>query len=290
MEMRMSSLVGLIAIVLVVLIGAIGLVMGLTKIEPGYAGVVYSPSGGIEKHVLNQGWHFVSPLKSVTEYPISTETVYLTKSKQEGSDEDDSFDVSTKDGKNVNVDVIYSYHMDPNRLPYIFEKFRGQDDDAIEAGFIKDRLKESIQEVTTQYDVMEVYGEKRQELNTKVFNRFKESLAKHGIIIETFNFSAIRPDKESLKAIQEKVDAKQRLETLKVLKEQAQVNAEKMKIDAEAKAQAKLIQAKAEAQANLELQKSLNDVMVRYILAQKWDGKLPQVSGSENLLLNMQKK
>ena len=145
--------------------------------QTGIRRVVYSPNGGVEEDVLNQGWHMIAPFKRVTEYPVSTETVYLSK---EGDDGDHSFDISTKDGKNVNVDVVYSYHMDPEKLPAIFTKFRGQESDLIEAGFMKDRLKEAIQEVTTQYDVMEVYGEKRSELNRKVYEKFRDSLSPTG--------------------------------------------------------------------------------------------------------------
>lgn len=253
----------------------------LSRIEPGFAGVVYSPNGGVEKEVLSQGWHVIAPFKRVTEYPVSTETVYLSK---EGEDEDNSFDISTKDGKNVNVDVVYSYHMTPEKLPSIFTKFRGQESDLIEAGFMKDRLKEAIQEVTTQYDVMEVYGEKRSELNRRVFEKFRDSLKPHGIIVETFNFSAIRPDRESLKAIQEKVNAKQRLETLKVQREQAKVQAEKLKIDAKGKAEAKVIEAKAQAKANRILRKSLSPVLVQYETVKRWNGQLPIVTGGKAIL------
>ena len=89
-----------------------------TKIDAGYGGVVYSMNGGVEDDALSQGWHVVSPFKTITEYPISTETVYLSRDKKEGSSDDDSFFISTKDGKNVNVDVSYSYRMDFERLSY----------------------------------------------------------------------------------------------------------------------------------------------------------------------------
>nr|MBO2496992.1 hypothetical protein [Bacillota bacterium] len=276
---RVGAAVVGVALVLIVILAF----LMIARIEPGFAGVVYSPSGGVEEDVLNQGWHIIAPFKRVTEYPVSTETVYLSK---DGDDGDHSFDISTKDGKNVNVDVVYSYHMDPEKLPAIFTKFRGQESDLIEAGFMKDRLKEAIQEVTTQYDVMEVYGEKRSELNRKVFEKFRDSLAPHGIIVETFNFSAIRPDKESLKAIQEKVNAKQRLETLKVQREQAKVQVEKLKIEAQGKAEAKVIEAKAQAEANRILRASLSPVLVQYETVKRWNGQLPMMTGG-NAMLNL---
>lgn len=280
MEIR----IGHIVIGVVLFFALVGLILSIEKIDPGYAGVVYSASGGVEENVLSQGWHFVAPWKKVTEYPVSTETVYLTKAKRDGSDEDESFDISTKDGKNVNVDVVYSFHMNPDKLPYIYTKFRGQDADLVSKGFMKDRLKEAIQEVSTSYDVMQVYGEKRSELNSRVYDQFKESLAEHGIVIETFNFASIRPDKDSMKAIQEKVDAKQSLETMKVQKEQAQVQAEKKKIEAEGLAKAKLIEAEAEAKANKMIRESINKDLVDFKFTEKWDGKLPKVTGGGNIL------
>ena len=90
------------------------------KIAPGYAGVVYKMDGGVEDSVLPQEYHIVAPWKKVIEYPISTETVYYTKSadgKDDGEVEDNSINVNTKDGKQVNVSVTYSFHMDADNLP-----------------------------------------------------------------------------------------------------------------------------------------------------------------------------
>ncbi len=119
-----------------------------------------------------------------------------------------------------------------------------------------------------------------------MFEKFRDSLAPHGIIVETFNFSAIRPDKESLKAIQEKVNAKQRLETLKVQREQAKVQAEKLKIEAQGKAEAKVIEAKAQAEANRILRASLSPVLVQYETVKRWNGQLPMMTGG-NAMLNL---
>ena len=96
LSFRKVSYIGLAILILVLL------ALSFTRIEPGYAGVVYNPSGGVEGKVLGQGWHLVLPWKKVTSYPVSTETVYLSKDDSDG--DNTSFDVSTKDGKLVNVD------------------------------------------------------------------------------------------------------------------------------------------------------------------------------------------
>ena len=83
----------------VIIVGGLGLSC-LTKINPGMVGVKYNWSGGVEDTVLQQGINIVPFWKKVTEYPVSTEVVYYTKS-DEGKDS--SINVNTKDGKQVNV-------------------------------------------------------------------------------------------------------------------------------------------------------------------------------------------
>lgn len=263
----------------------------LTKIEAGYAGVVYNTNGGVEDKVLSQGWHINAPWKKITEYPVSTETVYLSADKQEGSPKDDSFYISTKDGKLVNVDIAYSYRMKSDTLPQLFTKFRGKKSELIENGYMRDRLKEACNTVSTGFDVLEVYGEKRQSLNTEVFKRFKDSLNKVGIVVETFSFTRVEPDKASMQAIQSKVDARQALERMKIEKEQTQINAEKQKIKAQGNAEAKIIEAEGTAQSNKLLQQSLTASVIEQKWIDKWDGKLPTYSGSgSNMLVQMPTK
>jgi prohibitin 1 len=275
-------------ITLAVLLGG-GLIGGLicsTTIDPGYAGVVYNANGGLEKNTLGQGWHMVAPWKSVTEYPVSTETVYLTK-VSEDSEKDNSFNISTKEGKPVNVDAMYSYHMEQDKLPHIFTKFRRADSDTIEAGYIKQQLKTVIQEVTSNYSVLDVYGEKRGEIQAKIQEKFAERLKPDGIIVENFSFGEIRPDAQSMAAIQAKVDAQQKLQQYETEKKQAEVLAEKARIEAQGKADAALIEAQGRAKANQALQQSITPELIEYTKAQKWDGKLPTYLGGSGTIMSV---
>lgn len=57
---------------------------------------------------------------------------------------------------------------------------------------------------------------------------------------------------------------------------------------AEGKAQAILAEAKAQAEANKILGESLTPELVRYKMVEKWEGKLPTVSGGEGMSFLMQ--
>ena len=288
---------------------------GLTcieKVAPGYAGIVYSINGGLQDEVLSQGWHMVMPGKKVIKYPVSTETMYLSKESQEGSEGDDSFNISTKDGKLVNVDAELSYHYNAEMLQHVFTKWRGKSASEIQDTYIRARIKEASNEVTSRYSVLDVYGEKRSELNTEVFKKLEERLSKDGIVLETFNFTRIEPDGQTQAAIQSKVDAQQKLEQDKIeaqrqevtnqkniaikqaeaeqAKIEAQAKAERIKINAEAEAEAIRIKAEAEAAANKKLAESLNDKVLTLKEIEAWQAggsQVPTVQGNSTPILNM---
>lgn len=275
---------GLTGILVIMGIALAGMLMCITRIGPGYAGVIYNMDGGIEDETLSQGFHVVAPWKHVSEYPISTETVYYTKNSVDGDDKDKKTDrsvnVNTKDGKQVNVSVTYAYHMDVEKLPTVYAKFRGQDIKAIESGYMKNALYEALNNVTSQYSLMELVGDKRPEINQKIFETFRDDLSDYGIVIETFNLSDVVPDEATATAIQNVVNAQNALQQAKIEKQQAEVEAEKARVAAKGKADAALIEAEGQAKANEKLQQSLTSGVLQQRAIEKWNGELPKIGGN----------
>lgn len=89
-------------------------------------------------------------------------------------------------------------------------------------------------------------------------------------------------------AIQQKSIAQQNADKQKIENEAAIAKAEADKqvaiTNAEAEAQRTSIAAEAQAEANRKLAESLSDALIDYQKIQKWDGKLPTVSGSNALV------
>jgi len=275
---------GLIGTGVSVVILLTGFALCTTKINPGHAGVVYNMSGGLEEGTLTQGLKPVAPWKNVRAYPISTETVWLTKGETEGSPNDDSFNTSTMEGKPVNVDAYFTYHVDVEKLPAVFNRFKGADIKTIESGYIRQQIKTASQAVTSGYSVLDLYGNKRPEIQTKILANVTKELTPFGIIVETFSFGEIRPDADTMKAIQAKVDAQQKLQQMQTELEQSKVTAEKARVDAKGVADAAVIKAQGEAKANELLQASLTDALVRYQSVLKWNGEYPQVVGGNQMI------
>ena len=93
------------------------------------------------------------------------------------------------------------------------------------------------------------------------------------------------------KAIEDKQVAEQKLKKAETDKQsavvKAQAEAEKKKIAAEAEAAATKVKADAQAEANEKLNKSINKSLIDYEIANKWNGELPKVSGSNGTLINL---
>lgn len=261
--------------------------MSIKNVKPGYVGVVYTPSSGVTSQTLSQGWHFISPLKKVTQFSIATEQAYMSKDDKEGSGDNESFGVPTKDGKMVDVDLEFSYKFDHDKVDELFVRFRGQSGKTIEQSYIRGKMKAWVSEVTSQFTVLDVYGEKRAELNKQAFEHVKEKFEEDGIIIESLNFSRIGLDAATETAIQERVNAQQQLEKEKIEVEKAQLEAERKKVEAEGEAEKKKIEAAAQAEANKMLEENLTTEMIQKMWIEKWDGKLPQVSGSDNVMVGL---
>ena len=89
-------------------------------------------------------------------------------------------------------------------------------------------------------------------------------------------------------AIQQKSIAQQNADKQKIENEAAIAKAEADKqvaiTNAEAEAQKTSIAADAQAEANRKLAESLSDTLIDYQKVQKWDGKLPTVSGGNALV------
>ena len=291
--MSKAGAVGGFVVAAVLVVGVGGAIMCSEMVPAGHVGIQYTMSGGVQREVLSPGFHFVSPTTKVTEYSVPIEQGYFVRTDID----DSSFDIPTSDGKTINVDMEYSYHFDSEMASTIFNMFRGQDGKTIEESFIRGKLKAWAAEVSSTYTVIDLFGDKRAELNSAMQSYMYDKFAEYGIVIDSVNFTRIETDEETAAAIQKKVNAQQELELAKIEAETAQVQAEKDKevahIDAAKKkevaqleADAELIKAQAQAQANRELAASLTPELLDKIKYEKWNGQLPSVqAGADSNLI-----
>lgn len=231
----------------------------------------------------------------MTKYSIGIEQSYLTAEDKGDSPKDESFNIPTSDGKTVRVNIEFSYRFDEARVSETFAMFKGKSGEAIKDSFIKPKVVAWTQEVSANYPVTDIFGDKRTEINAELDTYLREKFDQYGIIIDTVNFTDISVDDETAAAIQKKVTAQQELELANIEKqtakvqaekdrEVAQINAEKAVIEAEAKAETLRIAAEAEADANRKIAASLTNELIEKIKYEQWNGELPTVTGSTPII------
>jgi regulator of protease activity HflC (stomatin/prohibitin superfamily) len=276
--------IGAIILAIILAIGVIGFFVCMEKIPAGYVGVVYNMNGGVEGETLQQGWHLVSPTKKVTTYSIGIEQSYLTAEDKGDSKKNESFKIPTSDGKTVTVNLEFSYRFDDTKVSETFVKFKGRSGEEIKNTFIKPKIIAWTQEVSANYPVTDIFGDKRTEINAELDIYLKDKFEPYGIIIDTVNFTDISVDDETAAAIQEKVTAQQKLELARIEAETALINANKDKEVAEIEAEKKLIAAEAEAEANRKIAQSLDETLIEQQKLEKWNGELPQIVSDSTVI------
>lgn len=291
-----KGFVGSVILGIVIVVGIILLCMCCTRVPAGYVGVVYNMNGGVDGEILSQGWHIVSPTKKVTTYSIGIEQSYLSSENKGDSQTDESFNIPTSDGKTVKVNLEFSYRFDAECVANTFVQFKGRSGEEIKDTFIKPKVIAWTQEVSANYPVTDIFGDKRTAINAELDIYLREKFAPYGIIIDTVNFTDISVDDETAEAIQKKVTAQQELELAEIEAKTATIKAEKdrqvalieagkNKEVAQIEAEQILIRANAEAEANRIVAESLTPELIEQQKIDKWNGEYPMVLGGDSSVI-----
>lgn len=253
------------AVTAVVITG--GLIVGsmfVEKVDVGNVGVVYNLDG-VEDTTLTQGWHVVAPFDKVIEYPVKTKTVNY-----------DSVAVATSDGKNIDVDVSFNFNVDATKAVDMYNKFGAVTVDSIADGFLRTRLRDSARQIISKYSVIDIYGEKSSIAQAEIQTKFSEDVGKLGFVIEGLTLGVPKADEATQSSINERVKASQQLEAKNTQIETAKKEAERLTIEAQ-----------GIADYNKKISESLTPEIIQQQTVEKWDGKLPSVTGTDNAMIQV---
>lgn len=238
-----------------------------TVVPANHVGIVYSPFSGIKEETISEGIKSKGIFDKV--YKISTEvqTVNL-----------ESITGQTKDGQWVDIEIDIKYKVDSNTAFQVFKQFRTMD--KVATSLIPPTVQRSIEEVSTQHNVIDILGEKRSELYKGIEIELKERLASNGISFVSINFTDMDAGQAIEDAIQREAIAKKEVETAEQSRLKSEVEAQKRVIEAQAdkeaaviKAEIRNIEAEAEAEVNRKMAESITPLVIQRMEAQarqKW--------------------
>lgn len=244
---------------------AVFCIICLTRIKVGYVGVVHSAKG-VEQNTLTQGWHWLSPLKHVKQFPISQQQIVFSDDPSDyNTDKHADWHIDAPaNGGMVGINLTVNYNFLPDRVVSLYEKFNGMDGEAIVEGRVQNSIIAYVKEVTPRFSVMDIYSDKKSEVNKAITDYLNEKLsAEYGINVS----SALIIDVELDSALQEKVrakeQAKQDAEIAELAKQTAEAQAETNRVIAESEAAVKIIEAEAEAESNKIVAKSITPELIQ---------------------------
>lgn len=256
MQMNLARIVGGGALLLL----AIWILNPFVIIGPGERGVVLN-FGAVQKEVMDEGLHL--------RVPIMQKVVIMDVKVQKGEGQGDA---ASKDLQQVTTNVALNYHLDPARVADTFQTVGTLA--AVGDRIILPAVQESVKAATALYTAEELVS-RRQEVRDKIRALLRERLDKNGVIVDEFSIVNFAFSREFSNAIEAKTTAEQ-------LKLKAERDLERIRIEGEQK----ITGARAEAEA-LRLQKEnvtenlieLRKIEMQQRAIEKWDGRLPQVTG-----------
>lgn len=244
---------------------AVGAVLCTERVHTGYVGVVYSAKG-VEQQTISQGWHFMSPLKHVSEFPITQQRVVFSNSPSDyGVKKHADWHIDAPaNGGTIAINLTVNYNFLPEHVVELYTKFGGMDGESLMESKIQNDIIAYVKEVTPQFSVMQIYSDDRAGVNTAITNYLNEKLtAEYGINVSSALIVDAQPDDTLMQKIRAKEQAKQDAEIAELNKQTALAQAETDKVKAQTEADVKMIEAQAEADANKVLSESITPELIQ---------------------------
>jgi len=251
---RLRSAVTALRLFAIVL--CLGLASTFVVVVPvGHRGVLLR-FGAVQDSILNEGVHVVAPgIFSVKPLSIRVQA-YIQKSE-----------AATKDLQDVNIDLAVQWHLNPDRVPSIYQHVGDLDDirNTVLEPAVENSLKTVVASLTAEQLISEraSFQETIQTLLSQRLDTFDLKL--DGVDIIQLDFS---------KRFRAAVEAKQ-------VAEQDARRAGFEALKAQRLAAARIYQAEGEAKAQELLQHGLSNQMLQRQAIEKWNGSLPIVMNGE---------
>lgn len=246
-------------------------------VDAGYRGVLLK-FGAVDTSVaLNEGIHFVTPFRdSVIQMEVRTQKTVENAAS------------ASKDLQDVTTQVALNYRINPDRAQVVYQQLGFEYGNRV----IAPAIQESVKQVTARFNAEELIT-KRETVKNQIEEQIKSRLAPYNIVVDTISITEFQFSDQFRKAVEAKVEAQQRAlqaqNDLRRIEIEAQQNEAKAVGEQKANVaradgirQANVLQAEGESQAIkiIDQQLRTSPTYLEWLKTQRWDGKLPLVTGS----------
>jgi len=266
-------------IFLIVVFGSFG------TVNPGERGVKVRL--GEVTGVIEPGLYVKVPvIETVHKMDVKTRTIDYDKDGDEGDKKNTGANLfgASKDLQDVEIGVVVNYHIDANKVDFIYSQFKNVD--TYESTIIEPIIRELVKSTSAEYTAEEMVT-KRAEFGDKVNKLLNDRMSSKDAILERFSVTNFQFSEAFTQSIEAKVTAVQNAEAARNKLEQVKFEAQQTVETAKAKAESIKIQAEA-----VTSQGGSDYVKLQWISAwEKGGAKVPTfISGngsSNNFLLDI---
>jgi regulator of protease activity HflC (stomatin/prohibitin superfamily) len=145
---------------------------------------------------------------------------------------------------------------------------------------VKQAIRQALQEVVGNEEIAAIIGPKKAEVTGRVTKLLEDRLSTYGILVKQFTINELRAPPSVIEAINQKNVMQQQALTAQNELQKNQFQAQGDSIKAAGRAKAILAEAEAQSKANRLLSESITPTLVQYEMTKRWNGQMPQVSGS----------
>lgn len=231
-------------------------------VEAGHVGVV-TRFGAVTGTRFEQGLHYKMPF---------VEGVWIADIRTQKEQVDAA--AASKDLQEVKSTIALNYHLDGIKAPDVYRDIGP----LYKQRVVDPAIQEAFKFATAQFNAEELVTQ-RERVKNLARDFLKERLGTFNVIVEELNIVSFEFSRAFNDAIEAKQVAAQRVLEAQNVRERARVEAETSVIAAQGEANAVLVRARAAAEAQQIQRATLSDLYIQFLAVDKWDGKLPSVTG-----------
>ncbi len=232
-------------------------------VDAGHVGVV-TRFGAVTGAIFEQGLSYKIPF---------AEAVWVADVRTQKEQIDAG--AASRDLQEVKSTIALNYRLDAKKAPTVYREIGPQYKQRI----VDPAIQEAFKFTTAQFTAEELITQ-REVVKNRAREFLRERLGAFSVLVDELNIVSFEFAKSFNDAIEAKQVAAQRVQQALREQERAKVDADTRVITAQGEAQAVLTRARAAAEAQTLQRTTLSDLYVQFLAVDKWDGKMPQVTGS----------
>ena len=192
--------------------------------------------------------------------------------------------VQTKDAQYLTSALTIQYKVDVANAFLVFKQYKTLYN--MSSMLIIQTTQRVLEHITTKYNVIDILGEKRNDVYSELIVALKEEFSIYGVDFVSITIDDMTAGERLEAAIEEEAVAKKAVETAAQNLLKAETEAKQKSVQAQAEqdaarieAETKLIEAEDEKKANELLNQSLSADILQKAWIDKWNGEMPEYYG-----------